>query len=71
MAGAGHFDARLGTEISSTRSWAGPVRDTSYEIQGSKHNKLNGYFKSVVWEGIGSQSSGAPSIGAQAVSLAE
>lgn len=49
----------------------GRLRDTSYEIQGSKHNKLNGYFKSVVWEGIGSQSSGAPSIGAQAVSLAE
>jgi hypothetical protein len=50
--------------------WAGYVI-TSYEIQGSKHNKLNGYFKSVVWEGIGSQSSSAPSFGARAVSLVE
>ena len=44
---------------------------TSYEIQGSKHNKLNGYFKRVVWEGIGSQSAGAPRFGAHAVSLVE
>jgi hypothetical protein len=50
--------------------WAGHVI-TSYEIQGSKNNKLNGYFKSVVWEGIGSQSSGGPSFGARAVSLVE
>jgi hypothetical protein len=50
--------------------WAGYVI-TSYEIQGSKHNKLNGYFKRVVWEGIGSQSSGAPDFGARAVSLVE
>ena len=50
--------------------WAGYVI-TSYEIQGSKDNKLNGYFKSIVWEGIGSQSSGAPSFGARAVSLVE
>jgi hypothetical protein len=50
--------------------WAGYVI-TSYEIQGSKNNKLNGYFKRVIWEGIGSQSSGAPSFGARAVSLVE
>lgn len=80
------LDARLGTEMlfpiyRNTQGgganfqyeivgWAGYVI-TSYEIQGSKHNKLNGYFKSVVWEGIGSQSSGAPSFGARAVSLVE
>jgi hypothetical protein len=80
------LDARLGTEMlfpvyRDTQGggsnfeyeivgWAGYVI-TSYEIQGSKHNKLNGYFKSVVWEGIGSESSGAPSFGARAVSLVE
>jgi hypothetical protein len=80
------LDARLGSEMlfpiyRDTRGsgagfeyevvgWAGYVI-TSYEIQGSKNNKLNGYFKSVVWEGIGSQSSGAPSFGARAVSLVE
>jgi hypothetical protein len=80
------LDARLGSEMlfpvyRNTQGgganfeyeivgWAGYVI-TSYEIQGSKHNKLNGYFKSVVWEGIGSQSSGAPSFGARAVSLVE
>lgn len=80
------LDARLGTEMLfpvyrdthgggsnfeyEIVGWAGYVI-TSYEIQGSKHNKLNGYFKSVVWEGIGSQSSGAPSFGARAVSLVE
>ena len=80
------LDARLGSEMlfpiyRDTRGngagfeyeivgWAGYVI-TSYEVQGSKNNKLNGYFKSVVWEGIGSQSSGAPSFGARAVSLVE
>lgn len=80
------LDARLGSEMlfpiyRDTRGsgagfeyevvgWAGYVI-TSYEVQGSKNNKLNGYFKRVVWEGIGSQSSGAPSFGAQAVSLVE
>jgi hypothetical protein len=80
------LDARLGSEMlfpiyRDTRGsgagfeyevvgWAGYVI-TSYEIQGSKDNKLNGYFKSVVWEGIGSQSSSAPSFGARAVSLVE
>jgi len=80
------LDARLGSEMlfpiyRDTRAgganfeyeivgWAGFVI-TSYDIQGSKDNKLNGYFKSVVWEGIGSQSSSAPSFGARAVSLVE
>jgi len=80
------LDARLGSEMlfpiyRDTRGnganfeyeivgWAGYVI-TSYEIQGSKNNKLNGYFKSVVWEGIGSESSDAPDFGAHAVSLVE
>ena len=82
----GALDARLGSEMlfpiyRDTQGnganfeyeivgWAGYVI-TSYEIQGSKNNKLNGYFKRVVWEGIGSQSSGSPSFGARAVSLVE
>src|SRR5688572_11361917 len=49
----------------------GPGAFRIINIDGSKHNKLNGYSKSVVWEGIGSQSSGAPSFGARAVSLVE
>ena len=82
----GALDARLGNEMlfpvyRETRGngsnfeyevvgWAGYVI-TSYEIQGSKNNKLNGYFKRVVWEGIGSQSFGSQSFGARAVSLVE
>ena len=82
----GALDARLGSEMlfpiyRDTQGnganfeyeivgWAGYVI-TSYEIQGSKNNKLNGYFKRVVWEGIGSQSSGSPSFGARAVTLVE
>jgi hypothetical protein len=44
---------------------------TSYEIQGSKKNKLFGYFTTVVWEGIGSETAGAPDFGARALSLVE
>jgi hypothetical protein len=50
--------------------WAGYVI-TGYEIQGSKNNKLLGYFTSVVWEGIGSETAGAPDFGAHALSLVE
>jgi PPOX class probable F420-dependent enzyme len=50
--------------------WAGYVI-TSYEIQGSKSNKLLGYFTSVVWEGIGSETAGAPDFGAHVLSLVE
>jgi hypothetical protein len=50
--------------------WAGYVI-TSYEIQGSKKNKLYGYFSRVVWEGIGSESADTPDFGARAVSLVE
>ena len=80
------LDARLGSEMlfpvyRDTRGgganfeyeivgWAGYVI-TSYDIQGSKNNKLHGYFKRVIWEGIGSQSSGGASFGARAVSLVE
>ncbi len=80
------LDARLDTEMlfpvyRNTRGgganfeyevvgWAGYVI-TSYEIKGSKNNKLFGYFTSVVWEGIGSESAGAADFGARVVSLVE
>jgi hypothetical protein len=50
--------------------WAGYVI-TSYEIQGSKKNHLYGHFTRVIWEGIASESAGAPDFGARAVSLVE
>jgi putative Flp pilus-assembly TadE/G-like protein len=50
--------------------WAGYVV-TSYQIQGSKNNKLFGYFTSVTWEGIASETAGSPNFGAHAVSLVE
>lgn len=50
--------------------WAGYVI-TSYEIQGSKKNKLFGYFTRVIWEGIGSESADAPDFGARTLSLVE
>jgi hypothetical protein len=50
--------------------WAGYVI-TSYEIKGSKNNKLFGHFRSVVWDGIGSESAGAADFGARVVSLVE
>jgi len=80
------LDSRLGTDMlfpvyRNTRGgganfeyevvgWAGYVI-TSYEIQGSKKNKLFGYFTTVVWEGIGSETAGAPDFGARALSLVE
>jgi hypothetical protein len=50
--------------------WVGFVI-TSYEIQGSKHNKLNGNFTRVIWEGINGESATAPDFGARTVSLIE
>jgi hypothetical protein len=50
--------------------WAGYVV-TSYEIQGSKNNKLFGYFTSVAWEGIASETAANPNFGAHTVSLVE
>jgi hypothetical protein len=50
--------------------WVGFVI-TSYEIQGSKHNKLHGNFTRVIWEGINSESATAPDFGARAVTLIE
>ncbi|HEX2045214.1 MAG TPA: Tad domain-containing protein [Gaiellaceae bacterium] len=80
------LDARLDTEMlfpvyRATRGqgagfdyevvgWAGYVV-TSYEIQGSKRNKLHGYFTTVVWEGIGSETADSPDFGARALSLVE
>ena len=80
------LDARLGTEMlfpvyRDTRGgganfeyevvgWAGYVI-TSWDLQGSKNSRLHGYFKRVIWEGIGSQSASGTSFGARAVSLVE
>ncbi|MGH3029244.1 MAG: pilus assembly protein TadG-related protein [Gaiellaceae bacterium] len=80
------LDARLDTEMlfpvyRNTRGgganfeyevvgWAGYVI-TSYEIKGSKNNKLFGHFTSVVWEGIGSETAEAPDFGAHVLSLVE
>jgi hypothetical protein len=50
--------------------WAGYVI-TSYEIQGSKKNKLYGHFTRVIWEGIGSESADVPDFGARTLSLVE
>lgn len=50
--------------------WAGYVV-TSYQIQGSKNNKLFGYFLSVTWEGIVSEAGGNPNFGAHGVTLVE
>lgn len=50
--------------------WAGYVV-TSYEIQGSKNNKLFGYFVSVTWEGNVSETGGNPNFGAHGVTLVE
>ena len=40
-------------------------------MQGSKNNKLYGYFTSITWEGIASETAGHPNFGAHAVSLVE
>jgi hypothetical protein len=50
--------------------WAGYVV-TRYEIKGSKNNKLFGYFTSITWEGIMSETAGSPNFGAHAVALVE
>jgi Putative Flp pilus-assembly TadE/G-like len=50
--------------------WVGFVI-SSYEIQGSKHNKLHGNFTRVIWEGINSESATAPDFGARSVTLVE
>jgi hypothetical protein len=50
--------------------WVGFVV-TGYEIQGSKNNRIFGYFTQVVWEGIYSEEAGAPDFGARAISLVE
>jgi Putative Flp pilus-assembly TadE/G-like len=50
--------------------WVGFVV-TDYQIQGSKNNKIYGYFTQVIWEGIYSEEAGAPDFGARAVSLVE
>jgi hypothetical protein len=50
--------------------WVGFVV-TSWEIKGSKNNKIYGHFTQVIWEGIYSEQAGAPDFGARAVSLVE
>jgi hypothetical protein len=50
--------------------WVGFVI-TSYDVQGSKHNRLHGHFTRVIWEGINSESAGSTDFGARAISLVE
>jgi hypothetical protein len=50
--------------------WVGFVV-TSWEIKGSKNNRIYGHFTQVIWEGIYSEEAGAPDFGARAVSLVE
>jgi hypothetical protein len=50
--------------------WVGFVV-TGYNIQGSKNNKIYGYFTQVIWEGIYSDEAGADDFGARAISLVE
>jgi hypothetical protein len=59
-----------GPASSTVVGWAGYVV-TSYQIQGSKNNKLFGYFVSVTWEGIVSETGGNPNFGAHGVTLVE
>jgi putative Flp pilus-assembly TadE/G-like protein len=44
---------------------------TDYDIHGSKDSRLYGYFRDMVWEGIISETAGAPNFGAKTVSLIE
>ena len=50
--------------------WVG-FHITSYTIQGSKNNKLHGWFTEVIWEGILNESAGNLDFGVRAVSLIE
>ena len=44
---------------------------TGYEIQGSKNSRILGWFEEMIWEGVGSGSSGDPDFGAHTVELIE
>jgi Flp pilus assembly protein TadG len=44
---------------------------TSYDIQGSKNNKLFGQFTEIIWEGIQSEHGGEPDFGARSVELVQ
>ena len=50
--------------------WAGFLL-TGWDVHGSKDSRLHGHFTQVVWEGIASESAGAPDFGARTVSLVE
>ncbi|MGH3023807.1 MAG: pilus assembly protein TadG-related protein [Gaiellaceae bacterium] len=50
--------------------WAGFLL-TGWEVHGSKDSRLHGEFTRVIWEGIVSESAGAPDFGARAVTLVE
>ena len=50
--------------------WVGFVV-TGYQIQGSKNNRIFGYFTQVIWEGIYSEEAAPSDFGARSVSLVE
>ena len=50
--------------------WVG-FRLQSYQIQGSKKNKLFGQFETIIWEGIQSESADDPDYGVRTIALVE
>jgi hypothetical protein len=50
--------------------WVG-FHVTDYEIQGVKNAKIFGWFTTIIWEGIQSETGGDPDFGARAVTLLE
>lgn len=50
--------------------WVG-FHVTDYQIQGSKNARLYGWFTTIIWEGIQSETGGDPDFGARAVTLLE
>jgi hypothetical protein len=50
--------------------WVG-FHVTDYEIQGVKNARIYGWFTTIIWEGIQSETGGDPDFGARAVTLLE
>lgn len=50
--------------------WVG-FHITDYQIQGVKNARIDGWFTTIIWEGIQSETGGDPDFGARAVTLLE
>jgi hypothetical protein len=44
---------------------------SDYEIRGVNDARINGWFTTIIWEGIQSETGGDPDYGARAVTLLE